>query len=370
MFCYVGRQVFIPSEQYTYSTRLIVPFLEILTRGVAPVRVDVAAVGLQKLDDRVRVSFAHDMLRDALASTEDAALGLKAARTLTFGDCGALDYMMRSAADVRGACEIATRYLRLINDAVDCELELKADRALWRLKSRLPLPAVAEDFQLAAFYRIHLSQWVDDMADVECWFMHEMPDSLDEYTITFGSARCRFSAPCSGFSFPHTCVDLSLRTADPKLHSTICILADAKLAELPSIDTFMKRLCDLVERELPRGEASCSRIARIMRMSTRTLARKLQAENGTTFSELLDSMRKTIALTQGAQPEISLPELAAALGFSHPSSLHRAFKRWTGLTPAAYRRQADARRVAQFQRVSAAARSEALARYPPDPTRS
>ena len=326
-------------EQPTYSAHLVLPFVRVLAPGAAITNEQYAALGLRDPDGRIPVAVAHQMLDAALDRTRDTTLGLKAARAIAFGDCGAIDYMMRSATNVRSACELATRYVRLINDALDCRLDPQADRVLWRMDSRMPLPAVAEDFLIAGLYRTHLREWLGFMPDVECWFMHEAPADISEYVGVFGATICRFGAPCSGFSFPRACLDMPLSNADPKLHGVVRSLAEIKLAELPELQTFTQRLRFVLERELLEGKLSCERIARVMHVSPRTLARKLEAE-GTTFYELVDAVRKASALTHVVRAEVALSELSFSLGFSHVASFHRAFKRWTGQTPADYRRHA------------------------------
>jgi AraC-like DNA-binding protein len=315
------------------------PFVRVLAPGASLTNEQYAAIGLRDLDGRVPVALAHQMLDAAVDRTRDPTLGLKAAGAIAFGDCGAIDYMMRSATNVRSACELATRYVRLINDALDCRLDLQAERVLWRMDSRLPIPQVAEDFLIAGLYRTHLHEWLGSVPDVECWFMHEAPPDLEQYTATFGTTTCRFGAPCSGFSFPRAYLEMPLANADPKLHVVVRSLAEIKLAELPELQTFTQRLRFVLERELLEGKLSCERIARIMHVSPRTLARKLEAE-GTTFYELVDSVRKASALTHVVRAEVALSELSFSLGFSHVASFHRAFKRWTGQTPADYRRSA------------------------------
>jgi AraC-like DNA-binding protein len=78
------------------------------------------------------------------------------------------------------------------------------------------------------------------------------------------------------------------------------------------------------------------RVADVLGISRRTLSRRLEQE-GTSFVEELDRARREIALVHVAETEEPLTEVAYLLGFSHVESFHRAFKRWTGETPLAYR---------------------------------
>jgi AraC-like DNA-binding protein len=71
-------------------------------------------------------------------------------------------------------------------------------------------------------------------------------------------------------------------------------------------------------------------------MSARTLARKL-ADEGSSYRELLDDVRKQLALRALARSERSIEELASALGFASSQGFHRAFRRWTRTSPSRYR---------------------------------
>jgi AraC-like DNA-binding protein len=77
-------------------------------------------------------------------------------------------------------------------------------------------------------------------------------------------------------------------------------------------------------------------VAAALAMSDRTLQRELRNEQ-TSFRELVDVVRREIAVQQLAQPGNSAAEVGFLLGFSDPSAFTRAFRRWTGTAPAAFR---------------------------------
>ena len=98
----------------------------------------------------------------------------------------------------------------------------------------------------------------------------------------------------------------------------------------------------LVVQEMSRENALsenalAERVATAMHMSRRTLSRKLEQE-GTSFFAVADAVRRETALAYVLDRRLELTEVAFLLGFSHVESFHRAFKRWTGETPVAYRR--------------------------------
>ena len=83
---------------------------------------------------------------------------------------------------------------------------------------------------------------------------------------------------------------------------------------------------------LPSGRISLERVASRLNVSVRSLQRRLRDE-GTTFRQLVDDVRRELAEDYIGDPATSLMEVAFVLGFSIYSSFSRAYKRWTGLSP-------------------------------------
>jgi AraC-like DNA-binding protein len=101
------------------------------------------------------------------------------------------------------------------------------------------------------------------------------------------------------------------------------------------------RLSSQLRRLLSRDSArwpDLEAVAAHMHISPQTLRRHLR-EEGTSFQELKDQLRRDIAIYHLGRADLSLQQIAEQLGFSEPSAFHRAFKKWTGLTPGAYRAQ-------------------------------
>ena len=107
----------------------------------------------------------------------------------------------------------------------------------------------------------------------------------------------------------------------------------------------------LVVQEMSRENALsesalAERVATAMHMSRRTLSRRLEQE-GTSFVLEADAVRRELALGYVLDRRLELTEVAFLLGFSHVQSFHRAFKRWTGETPAEYRKGSVRRSAGQ-----------------------
>ena len=104
----------------------------------------------------------------------------------------------------------------------------------------------------------------------------------------------------------------------------------------PDGEDFADVLRRLLRTELLRGECSVADLAEQCMIHRRTLSRRLRAE-GTAFRRLSDEVRFEIACRLLLNPRMTLAQIATTLGFSEASAFTRAFRRWSGQTPTAWR---------------------------------
>ena len=102
--------------------------------------------------------------------------------------------------------------------------------------------------------------------------------------------------------------------------------------------TLADRVQDYIRSSLPDGNCTIERCAEKMDLSVRTLQAKL-SESQLSFSDILEEQRIALAENYLKQPQFTLDDVAANLGYSEQSSFGRAFKRWTGLTPKQFRQR-------------------------------
>lgn len=322
----------------TYSIRLVRPFLAVLRNRSGIPRPILRAFENLDPDARIPVRRALKLLERASEMAGDPELGLRAAHEATRGDYDLLEYAAISCQTGADVLKVIRRYFRLVNDLAELGLETHGERAIVRITSPIRLPRVAADFQSAAIYGA-VARWNRPRPEcrVEVWFRHPEPPDTREYARAFSPAVVRFSAPFDGFVFDRRWLDRQVPTADPKLHQLLCRHADERLAALPRSGSLLRRVRELVADELGRGNPSADHIAARLHMSRRTLTRRLE-QMGTTFKALLDEVRRDLAMRWLVTEDVRIAELAHRLGFSEPAAFHRAFKRWSGKTPAQYRR--------------------------------
>src|SRR5262245_21145169 len=217
-----------------FSARLLMPFARYLSRDSRFPPEFVAPLTAIDPDERIPIDQVHELLAGAIHISGDPDIGLKAAREITRGQNGVLEYAARSAATWREACETVGRFMHLLNDALRFSLHVDTDKVFIELDSRVPLPRASADFQSAALHIGGSYLWAPNFApDYEVWFSHPQPDDVSEYERTFVGGKLCFGAPVNGFVCPSAYLAYRPQSADPHLHALISKQADAMLAELP-----------------------------------------------------------------------------------------------------------------------------------------
>jgi AraC-like DNA-binding protein len=118
-----------------------------------------------------------------------------------------------------------------------------------------------------------------------------------------------------------------------------------ELQAQPRLSSLIEGVRRVLQTELLKDTCSVAVIARLFSMHRRTLHRHLRME-GVAFRQVANEIRFEIACDLLANTEMTLGQIAAALRYSEPSAFTRAFRRWSGQTPSAWRSDhADARRA-------------------------
>jgi len=163
------------------------------------------------------------------------------------------------------------------------------------------------------------------------------PRGVCDYEACFGGP-VRYDAQRSGLTFPLAVVRRPLAMVNRDLAQA----SDRLLSDFdrPAGDTSITgRVRQAVRDGLPSGKPSTKEVAYGLALAPRTLQRRLQ-EEGTTFLEVTDAVRKELAQQYVRSGEYDLNEMTFLTGFANPSAFHRAYKLWTGRTPTQDRRRA------------------------------
>jgi AraC-like DNA-binding protein len=168
------------------------------------------------------------------------------------------------------------------------------------------------------------------ISPIEVRFMHPAPPDLTHHRRFFG-VPIRFESSTNAIVFDAALLDLPVRSHDAKLSEELQREADALMDNEP-VRGFKAEVRAALALELRGGDPSAERVAGSLDMHAKTLTRRLRRE-GTTFRQLLDEVRLSLAERYLRQPGLSVEEVAYLLGYSDSSAFHRAFRRWTGHAP-------------------------------------
>lgn len=165
-------------------------------------------------------------------------------------------------------------------------------------------------------------------------FVHAAPDYLAEYQRLLGP-DVRFGCLQNRMVIAAHWLDVRLPN-----HHSLALRQALKLLELEAAQVHQKiDLIQAVERAIARDLTRGSHIEKIaadLNMSSRTLRRRL-TEHALTFETLLEQVRQARTLSLLANPEMSIERITEEVGYSDVRSFRRAFKRWTGMSPTAFR---------------------------------
>ena len=292
-------------------------------------------------DATVPMSACVGLLADGVRATGDDNLGLHVAERAELGSFDVHFYAMVSSPTLGAAFERVCRYQRLIHETSQVRLETSGDRAVLshRLSGGLAAPRQTAELLLAAWVRAGRVATRTLWSPAEVRFAHPAPRDCGEHERFFGGPL-RFATGENALVLPTALLDLPCRRTDPSLLSLLDRYAADRLGA-PRPATFAERARAALSEDLQAGNVTARVLAARLTVSVRTLNRSLAAE-GTSFRQLLDQLRLDIAERHLLDDRMSVAEVAFLVGFSEISAFHRAFKRWTGQTPATFR--AEARR--------------------------
>jgi AraC-like DNA-binding protein len=170
---------------------------------------------------------------------------------------------------------------------------------------------------------------------IEANFTFDAPVNQAEYRKMF-YCGVQFNSQYTGLKFPIKFLSEKIVQNETSLRSFL-IQSPADLLARPDegnslVSQIRVIIGDDLSQELPNFEF----VADALHTSAQTLRRRLK-EEGLTYQELKDQMRRDTALFYLGRGDLSIQDVSEKLGFSEPSTFHRAFKKWTGITPGAYR---------------------------------
>lgn len=276
-------------------------------------------------------------LRRVDALEKRPALGLRIAEGISARHFGVLGYAALACGTVAEALQRLERYHASVYDANPAKVTVAPEGVVieWGVERGKP-GALVDETAIAS-----LVQLARDMTG-RYWPVHSVsfvnptPLNTQPYEDFFGGP-VSFGAPMTRLVFAHEYLALPLRKSDPALLALLDQQAEQLLQQVAAVpavvDAWRKTLVPLIRE----GQTSLAALAQAHHTSPRSLQRRL-SEQGMSFQQLLDKTRQHLAEGHLRDAKLDLAEIALLLGYSEQSAFTRAFRSWTGLAPAQWRR--------------------------------
>ena len=297
--------------------------------------------GLADLTDpdlRVPETSAETAWRLATAISSDVAIGVHVAESLPRGALDLVEYALRSSASLAVGLERLVRYGRVVSDRVAMRMEADGEGLLLLVRdtgSTALHPGRAE-FALAASLKLARESTGQNITPLHVCFAHAAPDDESECRRFF-RRNVQFSAGSNSMMLSAVDAARPMQSADEALASIVRRRLEKALAERDqSGGSLSDRVRRMMVEHLGETPLTPDTVAKTLAVSRRTLSRRL-ADEGTSFRHILDNVRQEFACALLRDRGLSVADVAFFLAYSEPAAFNRAFHRWTGKTPGAFR---------------------------------
>jgi AraC-like DNA-binding protein len=296
---------------------------------------DLGSLGARVADEDFRT-----LVENALRLTGDPALGLRLGERLNLGAHAVLGQAFLTCRNLAEVLQLFERYYHVLAPDLDLEFRQEAQRFVVVASTQdthLPLHFGLEC--LAAAMRNTLVGLLGgDGMPLRYEFPYAPPGHAASYRSSLGD-DVRFDRPAAAWSFGVEHLARPLPSSNPalrQLYEAECARLLSDLKDPGDLAVRSRRLLRKLEGQYPQ----MPQLARMLGVSPRTYRRRL-ADLGTSYQQLLDEVRAEHARRLLCDSKLPVASIAYRLGFSDPSNFRRAYRNWTGTTPALTRRPAD-----------------------------
>lgn len=275
----------------------------------------------------------------ALQRCQEPALGLLLGQRLNVSTHGILGYAVLASANLGQAIQFALRYYRVLGLAFDLDIVEQPGRLQLRAVESMPLGPLSQFAGETLFASLHsIAQFLlgSPLQGLALGFAFAAPNHVQRYLEVF-AVQVQFDQPYHWLSLPQSYLEQPMTLANPGTVQMCEQQCEAILASLDVQDGLLTRVRRLLLAR-PGDFPDLPSAANALHTSSRSLRRHLSAL-GTSYQQVLDEVRKRLALQYLTTTHLPLYEIAFLLGFSDPSNFRRAFKKWTGKAPGEYRRE-------------------------------
>lgn len=269
-------------------------------------------------------------------------LPLRVGATMRCEDYGAFGLAWKSALDLRGSCERAERYARVLTSVATYQVRDAEEGIYMQLhrdgERRLGL-RLSNEATIASIAAISQEVSTAEFRPLAIYFRHKAPSSTVAHERHFG-CPVRFGTEMDALLLSREQMLRPNRLGDRSISRFFDTHLDEELSKYDDSASLERRVRIQVAQALSAGVPKISDVAACLGLSGRTLQRRL-SDRGYSYQTLVDESRRELARRLLEETEYPLAQVAFLTGFSEQSAFNRAFKRWAGQTPRSFRIKAQ-----------------------------
>jgi len=290
-------------------------------------------------DVRVQESTVEEAWQFASGISRDDALGVHLAEWLPRGALDLVEFAFRTSRSLGTGLERLAHYGRVLSDRVAAGMNDREDESVFWVRdtATTPLHPGRAEFALALALKLAREGTGTHVVPARVSFAHPASGDGSEH-LRFFDTPVHFAAGSNSMVLSAVDAARPLLEVDEALATIVRRRLDKALHHRDRGDTgsFTSRVHRLVVQALGEGPSTADSVAHALGVSRRTLSRRL-AEEATSFSAILDTVREDVAKTLLQDRSLSIGDIAFFLQYSEPAAFHRSFRRWTGQTPQTFR---------------------------------
>ncbi|MFT3857849.1 MAG: AraC family transcriptional regulator ligand-binding domain-containing protein [Aquabacterium sp.] len=325
--------------------RLVADHLRAMDMDAQPV---LQALGLPEADsDQSPRWVTARQLTEALHLTarlcQDPDIGLTIGQQMRPANMGSLGYALTSCTDLQDGLALFERVQSLVCTQVRAEHRLKGDVMESHMETLGDVPRDTLLWTFTMVSRLAFARWVSGrrLNPLMTWL--PCPPPADPAPLlAYVGGPIEFNAARAGERVPANWLQLPNPNADPALHQLMSAMTAQQWAALGRDQTQLISVLRqhigwrLQQGELPLLDKLGPDLEDALGLTGRQLQRRL-AEQGLNFKDLVEQVRKERVLHELRHTSLPLHEVAHRAAYAEVSSMHRAVRRWTGLTPTGVR---------------------------------
>lgn len=290
-------------------------------------------------DNLITVEQFTMLCREALRRSGHSALGLEFGRRLKFTTHGSLSQAAISCDTLQQALSVLIKYFRIRFEYMDLDFFVEGEDAVVQLS----LAHEVEDL-----YRFNIEVVMASLMDVNqllfgarliesgvCRLDYPEPEHARDYLAIFGD-RVDFACGVNQLRFRKSFLDLPISLSNPVTRRVAEAQCEEELRSIDAATSVTARVMRVLESVRGGSLPGLEAVADQLGVSPRTLRRQLSSE-GARYQVLLDRIRHKRALELLRRGRLGIDEIAVTLGYSDPSNFGRAFRKWEGVAPTAWR---------------------------------